>query len=443
MASLHIATPSVGANPRAGWASRFGHWWGTELAELRRPGIEGAWCSLRGVGHSRNQDAVLAAAPLFAVADGVGGGKAGELASSQMLAWCRQIRPAIWRHPDRLAKHLRGADVALAASLQALSPGGPSATTFAGAWLGGNGRGHLAHVGDVRILGLRSDRHGVCVSALTQDQTYAALGEAAPPGGHAGDPARMIGVGVIGQPPVQAVALREGQMLLLCSDGFHRFVSPETLAGHVAQARRLHWPLERLAQTLAQLAQDSGSHDDVSVLLVRRNPRWGVRQGLWWALAAALMAEAAVVLTTAFVGLPMQLRLAGPESGAATAASAAASARAAVPTRTASGSVQQAPAATAASQLSKAPSASAAPTRPGSAASALPATQTPTVLMKSPVPSAVAASAIPPRASAPASKEKSKNARPPGRASAAPLAHHDPAPSPAAPTIPAGGGEVK
>ena len=301
-ATLHPPTPIVGRSASGDWAVRLRQRLSAEWAGLRRPTTEAAFASLRGQGHSRNQDSVLAAAPLYAVADGVGGGKAGELASTQMLDWCRRIGPEIWRHPQRLAQHLIGADLALAASLRALNTGGPSATTFAGAWLARNGRGHLAHVGDVRILGLRPDRHGVRVSALTQDQTYAAMGEAAPPGGNAGDPARMVGVGAIGQPPVQAVALRDGQMLLLCSDGFHRFVSPETLAGHVGQALRYDWPLARLAQRLAQLAQDEGSQDDVSVLLVRRNPRWGVRRGLWWTLAAALVLGLATASPWAALG---------------------------------------------------------------------------------------------------------------------------------------------
>lgn len=409
---LHGATPTLGAARHSGRLARLHRRWALELAQLRRPTIESAWASLRGVGHSRNQDAVLAAPPLFAVADGVGGGKAGELASSQMLAWCRLIGPDIWRHAERLAQHLRGADAAVAAGVQALNPGGPSATTFAGVWLGGNGRGQHAHVGDVRILALDADRHGIQVKALTRDQTYAEMGEAAPPGGHAGDPARMVGVGAMGQPPVQAVSLAEGRMLLLCSDGFHRFVSPETLAGHVAQGQRRSWPLERLAQTLAQLAQDGGSHDDVTVLLVRRNPRWGVRRGLWLALAGAATATALALLASAVGGSPFGTFFggaAGPIAGASTAASVPALSASApaepasvapLPARSASGrvhtGVEPAAALPALPALPASQSTAHVRTTPASAAPA----RGPSVLLTTPVPSAVAASATAPKASA-------------------------------------------
>ena len=119
-------------------------WLRTQCRLARRPRIESGWASLRGAGHARNQDAVLAAAPLFAVADGVGGGSAGELASSQLLAWCRDIPPNAWRRPETLAARLREADAALAQALHALSPGGRSATTFAGAWLRADGRSLVA-----------------------------------------------------------------------------------------------------------------------------------------------------------------------------------------------------------------------------------------------------------------------------------------------------------
>ena len=501
-ATLHPPTPIVGRSASGDWADRLRQRLSAEWTRLRRPITEAAFASLRGHGHSRNQDSVLAAAPLYAVADGVGGGKAGELASTQMLDWCRRIGPEIWRHPQRLAQHLIGADLALAASLRALNTGGPSATTFAGAWLARNGRGHLAHVGDVRILGLRPDRHGVRVSALTQDQTYAAMGEAAPPGGNAGDPARMVGVGAIGQPPVQAVALREGQMLLLCSDGFHRFVSPETLAGHVGQALRHDWPLARLAQRLAQLAQDEGSHDDVSVLLVRRNPRWGVRRGLWWTLAAALVLGLAAASPWARLGgwvaptvgsvrstlAPAPAMAPGsaptPASTAASAnaatagqplpASAAASMTAAsVPSRSIAGKLQPLPIQPAgpAPGLSPALPSTLPPSAPvspragpnfapaASAAVGASAQGRPSVLMTGPVPSAVAASAPAPQtasatrmvntANAAKLAKPSKDKRapagaaasaPPAPGSSAPAEAAKPAPEPpAAPAAPATG----
>ena len=256
---------------------------------LKRPRIESGWASMCGTSHSRNQDAVFAMAPFFAVADGVGGGSAGELASSQMLAWCRTIPRSAWKHSESLAEWLRQADDAIAESLQAVNPHGVSATTFAGVWLSASGRGNIAHVGDARVLLLRPTQNHWKVEQLTRDQTYAEMGEAPPAGGSPGDPARMVGVGAIGEPPVAKIHLFEAECLLLCSDGFHRFVLPERIAAFYHQSDGTYQSLSQLATQLALAAQASGSHDDVSVLLVRRNPRFGARQRCWVALLATML----------------------------------------------------------------------------------------------------------------------------------------------------------
>lgn len=285
-------------HPPPALAQRLSQGWRAQWRRLRRPAIESGYASLCGSHHGRNQDAVLAHAPLFAVADGVGGGSAGELASSQLLAWCRDIAPTIWRDAAALAQRLQAADAVLAERLRDLHTQGPSATTFAGAWLDAKGRGHIAHVGDARILLGQPGPPvppGWQVRAITQDQTYAHLGEAPPPGGSPDDPARMVGVGVIGLPPVATIHLAEGQWLMLCSDGAHRFLPPTLIAALWAQAERRAAPLGAVAQQLAQAAQAAGSRDDISVLLVRRNPRWGLRRAAWWVLAGALALVALLV----------------------------------------------------------------------------------------------------------------------------------------------------
>lgn len=291
----HGAATPVGRSPRMQAAEPARRSWLREQWTLvRRPRLEFGWASLRGAGHSRNQDAVLAAPPLFAVADGVGGGDAGELASSALLAWCRSIGPREWRDADRLAGRLRGADQALRGALEELSPGGTSATTLAATWLGTNGRGHLTHVGDTRILQIRPHRGAWQLTPLTRDHTYAHLNETPPPGGRPDDPARMVGVGAMGEPEVSKLRLRENDWLVLCSDGFHRFVPEATLLAQ-CQGARGH-DLSPLAQQLARLALERGSTDDISVLLVRRNPVAGARAGFWLAGALAIAMAAAAWL---------------------------------------------------------------------------------------------------------------------------------------------------
>ena len=265
------------------------------LARKFGPLLESAWVSLRGTGHDRNQDAVLVAQPVFAVADGVGGGSAGELASSKLLEYCRSISPDIWHSPELLSRSLVEADEVLLHHLRAHTKD-PSATTFAGAWLDRAGRGLIAHVGDARIIRL-IPRHGHCeVRALTQDQTYDNMGEVPPPGVKAGDPARMLGVGAVGVPPVQKLSLHEGELLLLCTDGLHRFINESELAELCHSALRKRESLASLARALAQAARLAGSHDDISILILRRNPWLHVRWPFWFAVAATVVVWCSVVL---------------------------------------------------------------------------------------------------------------------------------------------------
>lgn len=272
--------PAAAADPVPVWLR---HW-----QTVRRPRLEAGWSSFQGPHHPNNQDAVLAAAPLFAVADGVGGGTAGELASSQMLAWCQTIPSSAWREADSLQAWLTRADDVLAQSLRALNPSGLSATTFVATWVTPDGSVKVAHVGDARVLQIRPSGKGWRVECLTLDQTYSNMGEMPPPGGNHNDPARMVGVGAMGIPPVRQATMSEGDVLLLCSDGFHRFVGEAEIATRCARAASQHKSLAELADELGQAARSAGSQDDISVLLVRRNPRWGARAAWWSALALAL-----------------------------------------------------------------------------------------------------------------------------------------------------------
>lgn len=249
--------------------------------------FESAWVSLRGTSHDRNQDAVLVSPPVFAVADGVGGGSAGEVASSKMLEYCRRIPEQTWRSPVLLSRCLAQADGVLREALREHTSG-PSATTFAGVWVNRRGRGVMAHVGDARIIGISPGKAHCRVSSLTRDQTYGNLGEPPPPGGKADDPARMLGVGEAGVPPVERLTLREGDLLLLCTDGLHRFVSAGQIAELTQDARHRRDPLAALASALANAARQAGSRDDISVLLLRRNPWLGARRPFWLALGGGV-----------------------------------------------------------------------------------------------------------------------------------------------------------
>jgi protein phosphatase len=137
---------------------------------------------------------------------------------------------------------------------------------------------------------------------LTVDDTYGHLSEVPPPGGSRDDPARMVGNGAVSSPNVDRVALHDGDMLVLCSDGLHKHIEPGDLS------RVLHGsaPLARRCSRLLALARARGSRDDATVLVVRREPRQ-------WRVALLVAAGVLVAaLATAFFFTAAQRSLRAP-----------------------------------------------------------------------------------------------------------------------------------
>lgn len=250
--------------------------------------IECSWVSICGTTHSRNQDAVFANFPFFAVADGVGGGSSGELASSKILEFCEAIPRSIWKNTKKLQTKLIESDLVISSELAKVTIG-PSATTFAGIWLRDFNNALVAHVGDVRVLSLFESNSTYQIRQLTQDQTYENLDESPPLGGSLGDPARMIGVGAIGEPAVKKIKIAENELILICSDGLHKFLSPDEMLRICRPILIAKNSMTILAQALVRGAIQNGSYDDVSILILRKNPRLGVRQSLWLSLASSLI----------------------------------------------------------------------------------------------------------------------------------------------------------
>ena len=246
--------------------------------------IEVAVASARGTHHADNEDAhsdLDGPGGLFVVADGVGGGAMAQLASrllvdalhgaldarridadtvrAVMLDADRTIQRAIARRTD-----LPGAaTVVLAAPVDA----------FATRWL-------IGWVGDCRAYRLAADGEGR-VQALTRDDTFRALGEAAPPGGSPDDPARMVGNGATAGANVALHELATGDLFVLCSDGVHKHLDEDDWRG----ALQSDAPLPDRCERLIAAARAHGSTDDATVLLLRRNgfamrrPRWIARFG--------------------------------------------------------------------------------------------------------------------------------------------------------------------
>src|SRR5262249_20060666 len=181
-----------------------------------------AAATLRGEGHAVNEDShslLTGAAPVFVVADGVGGGALAAWASCQLVL--RLHRALDKRRVDAasLRDALLEADRDIGRGLAHRSVGPGAATVALGA---GTGRllskWLVAWVGDCRVyrMGTMPEEPP---QLITRDDTYRHLGEHPPAGGSADDPARMVGNGAVGAPNVGDVELGYGEALVLCSDG--------------------------------------------------------------------------------------------------------------------------------------------------------------------------------------------------------------------------------
>jgi protein phosphatase len=241
-----------------------------------RGGLSAAYASEAGNGHARNEDCCSHVPsgdqPGFCgVADGVGGGAYGEIASSVLLAYCAQATPDTYRDPERLLEWLTRADRYVHEAIARRSSQS-GAATLAAAWFPSPGIAYLLNVGDCRVYQLRPRRRSYAIEQLTEDQTYASLAQQPPPQGKPEDPARMVGTGALGEPPVVKTQLREHELLLMCSDGLHKFLPDQQMAEVVASGIGRGSPLESICSALVRAAKRNGSHDDASVLLVLRRP---------------------------------------------------------------------------------------------------------------------------------------------------------------------------
>jgi len=249
-----------------------------------------AAASARGRHHKVNEDshsALDGIAPVFVVADGVGGGAMASWASKQLVARVHRGLERARIDADAIREALLDADRSIAEGI-AQHSGTTGAATVA--LCAGSGtlrsRWWIAWVGDCRVYRVRMNSDGLA-EPLTSDDTYRHMSEEPPPGGSLDDPARMIGNGAVSAPNIEQVDLGCDELLLLCSDGIHKYVDAREI-GRVLCERA---PLARRCLRLVEAARHNGSQDDATVLVVlRQKPRTRLARyatGFLFALAAA------------------------------------------------------------------------------------------------------------------------------------------------------------
>ncbi len=232
-----------------------------------------------GCRRENNEDAVLSLPQcgVFAVADGMGGAAAGEVASRFTV---EAIRDAFTRSPDApfaltaessarlLVRAVNDASQAIKAYAAAHSLAGPGTTVVVLAFDRATpARACVLHAGDSRAYRFRDG----LLSQLTADHSLAAAAgvteEERLPMRFRGVITRAVGLAPDVELERTALAVRPNDLYLLCTDGLSKMVPDPQLAALLT--RESGRPLEELAQLLIDHALHAGGEDNVSVLLVR------------------------------------------------------------------------------------------------------------------------------------------------------------------------------
>ena len=227
-----------------------------------------AYAGLTDIGRVRthNEDTILLEPPLFAVADGLGGHEAGEVASGTAIGTLAEAAP---RRPD--AKALgRAARTANRAVLQAARDGlgrEGMGTTLTAAVVEG-GRIAVAHVGDSRAYLL----HGGTLERITEDHSVVAdmirqgslTEEQSRTHPNRSVITRALGTDQNMYPDTFEVDAAPGDRLLLCSDGLTGMLTDDEIAEIIDTYR----DPDVAVRMLVDRANEAGGHDNVSVVIV-------------------------------------------------------------------------------------------------------------------------------------------------------------------------------
>jgi len=215
---------------------------------------------------------------LAAVADGMGGAAAGEIASREGLASVALHLFGFWgRFPSEAAseadlfKALAGAACGASESVvrytdaERTARGMGSTLTASVVW---NGHVYFVQVGDSRAYIYRRGE----LLQITTDQTLVnemiASGLLSPEQAKTHPQRSMITQALGGPQPLRAalgkVALRRGDRLLLCSDGLHGEVSDD----QICEVMDHHYSPRKTLELLLGMALDHGGRDNVTGLLL-------------------------------------------------------------------------------------------------------------------------------------------------------------------------------
>lgn len=215
-----------------------------------------------------NEDAYVFEPPLFAIADGMGGARAGEVAAD-LAASALEEASAETREPDGLAKVIAEANRRVWERSQADPATAGMGTTVTIALVDAPaGTISFGHVGDSRGYRLRE---GVLEQVTTDHSLVAELVETGvlTPEEAERHPQRSAITKAVGtEPSVEAdvfsLDAHPGDLFLLCSDGLSDMLSEDEIQAAIEGAER---DPEASGEALVKAANARGGEDNITVLL--------------------------------------------------------------------------------------------------------------------------------------------------------------------------------
>lgn len=221
-----------------------------------------------------NEDAFLADVDrgLLAVADGMGGHAAGEVASRVAIEAVSRVfsePPAdSSKLPDLLRLAVEEANRGIATEIEKQPEFRGMGTTLVVA-VADEPRCLIAHVGDSRAYLIREGR----IQQLTVDHSLVTelvrMGvmsrEQAAHDPRRNVVTRALGSGGVVQPDIHEERVAAGDLLLLCSDGLNTMLPDEKILEILGDAT----DLEACSQALVQAANAAGGEDNITVVLAR------------------------------------------------------------------------------------------------------------------------------------------------------------------------------
>ncbi|MGA1812291.1 protein phosphatase 2C domain-containing protein [Frondihabitans sp. 4ASC-45] len=229
------------------------------------------WAGATDVGKRRahNEDSFIARAPLFVVADGMGGHSAGDVASDAVVTRLDQAADGDFFDTEALEEALRTAtdDIEIAAIGTELGVG----TTVTGAILTQEGEGAfftIFNVGDSRVYMLDSGvlRQVTVDHSVVQEMVQAGMLHPDDAENHPDSNVitKAIGFGAEPSPDYWRVPARPGLRILVCSDGLTKELNPRAIATLLDANPESN----AAAQALVSAAVEAGGRDNVTAVVV-------------------------------------------------------------------------------------------------------------------------------------------------------------------------------